>query len=91
MWVIRITHTGDGDYTVDFQPSAGYVDSWAASTVVKLNPSEYQIVNESGTLLPGTGGMGEALIIIGGLAIIAVFAGAIVVYRKRRALNAVKG
>jgi len=89
--VIRITHTGAGAYTVDFQPSVGYDSGWTASNVVKINPSEYLIVNESGTLLPGAGGMGEKLIVIGGLAIIAVFAVAIVYYKKRRTLNAVKG
>jgi len=90
--MIKITHDGNGAYTVAYQHSgAGYNAAWTSGATLEVDPGEYQIVNSTGTQLPNTGGMGEALIILGGLAIIAVFAGAIVVYKKRRTLNAVRG
>jgi LPXTG-motif cell wall-anchored protein len=90
--VIRITHTGDGAYTRDFQRSTGYDSTWAIrsdANDLALDASLCEIVNSTGTELPGTGGIGEAGFIGIGLAVIALFAGAIVVYKKKRSLRSV--
>ena len=93
--VIRISPVYDSitelltAYTVDFQHSTGYSGNWTTADTLALNPSDYLIENSSGAELPGTGGMGEKLFILGGLAIVALFAGAIVFYKKKRTLRSV--
>jgi len=73
--VVIIHENADGEYSMT-------VDGDPTNTV--------NVQNNTGPEFPGTGGTGMTLIIIGGLALIVFGVGAIVIYKKRRTLSALK-
>jgi len=82
---ITITHDDDeGAYTVWVE-----MDVDGDDVDVDVN-KRVDIANLAGSILPGTGGIGKTVVIFGGLALIGICAAALVVYKKRRALSAMK-
>ena len=81
-------------------PTIPYNFNKAADTTIEITYSncvftktpngEINVRNKSGSQLPGTGGIGEMLFVIIGLAVIALFGTGYVVYRKKSALSGLK-